>query len=83
MNHFVTSSYLKKIKYQELDHSCNKRINLHDEFKYIYGYLDINRRESVQFDYLSNAPLYNNANMLEQFANIICNFIYKTALDNF
>ena len=23
-------------KYQELDHSCRKRVNLHDEFKYIW-----------------------------------------------
>lgn len=55
---------------------------MHDEFKYIYGYLDINRDTSPHWDYPSDEPMYSkHAKLLERFVGIICNFVFKRTAD--
>lgn len=56
---------------------------MHDEYKIIYGYFDVNGIESIDEDYLADDPMYKTHSLLlEKFVSIICNFVYKKAADN-
>ena len=64
-------------RFHEEGHDHPIRINLHDEFKYLYGYLDINGNQCANFDYLPDEPMYfKHAKILEKFVSIICNFVF-------
>lgn len=64
------------------EHDTRTRINLHEEYKYLYGYLGINGEECIHADYNVDDPMYkSHAILLERFVSIICNFVYKTAAD--
>lgn len=56
---------------------------MHDEYKIIYGYFDVNGIESIDEDYLADDPMYKTHSLLlKKFVSIICNFVYKKADDN-
>ena len=59
------------------------RIELHQQYKYMYGYLEVNKGQTLKYDYEGAAPSYKEvASLLEKFVSIICNFVYKVATDN-
>ena len=67
----------------ETEHNPRTKINLHNEFKYIYGYLEVNGKEQADFDYIPDDAMYKmHAKLLEKTVSIICNFVFKISPDN-
>lgn len=77
------TEYIEIKECKEENHDCIQRINLHEEFKYIYGYLDVNGKETIDVDYVPDDPIYTkHAALLEKFVSIICDFVFVVSADN-